>query len=250
MILGLFSAPQGRKKAVNSRQLSVEIRQEEECPCSPKEMAKSEPPAGIDPGVMESILQKKDERISSQQEAITEKDNEILMLRQHLGDMCLKQSENSFRHKLEVGELERQKKIMITRLSTLARDLHDNEALHQYAVLVREAAPSKIDSSNESSYVEKVQSQLCKALHQVGAWGNQLSVLKTSCEEAVSSLQKEIVELEKEITKAEIEHMNAIKEKERENKDMRNEYESMLKIQQETIAKLEKELENERSQKE
>jgi chromosome segregation ATPase len=78
--------------------------------------------------------------------------------------------------------------------------------LHLYADILRESAPESVDSS----YVIRMQSQLCKAMHSMGILEHQLHIVNQYSSDVVKAQKDAINAVAEEKTKMELEMMNEL----------------------------------------
>eukprot|EP00567_Pseudictyota_dubia_P009001 CAMPEP_0197463200 /NCGR_PEP_ID=MMETSP1175-20131217/61175_1 /TAXON_ID=1003142 /ORGANISM="Triceratium dubium, Strain CCMP147" /LENGTH=428 /DNA_ID=CAMNT_0042998901 /DNA_START=134 /DNA_END=1420 /DNA_ORIENTATION=+ len=117
-------------------------------------------------------------------------------------------AERECRCRLENEELRRENKVLEARLAQMERDMEDKKALHEYASLIIEAGDKF--GQRDSTYVVRLQSKLCKAIHQRAMWSQQMVVFEDNWKKIVKTLQEDVVNAENEKCKAQVEAMNAI----------------------------------------
>lgn len=84
--------------------------------------------------------------------------------------------------------------------------LQQNGGLHVYANILKEASPE----STDSSYVIRMQSQLCKAMHCMGALEHQLDMVTKYSADTLGAVKGSMTELFEEKTMVEINLMNEL----------------------------------------
>jgi len=167
-----------------------------------------------------------------------------------VNQMRAEHDERLRREILRNEELERENAALRQRLRTAAEDVDDRHTMAEYARLIVEQMPGKEDDGTvvaDSQYVLKLQSQLCRALHKMGVLTNQIELAEGQERDKVRTLQSQLVEQGNESFRAEVEHMNDLLEMEKEMESLKEDYESENSMQQGAIAKMEVELELERS---
>jgi hypothetical protein len=93
------------------------------------------------------------------------------------------------------------------RIATKEKEIiQQNGGLHMYANLLKEAAPESVDSS----YVIRMQSQLCKAMHSMGILENQLEILNKYSSATIGSLKTSMNDVVDGKTNIEIKIMNEL----------------------------------------
>lgn len=151
------------------------------------------------------------------------------------------------KERLKIDDLERENADLRARLRRAAQDVDDKHSMAEYAKLITEQMQSSSGTVSDSQYVLKLQSQLCRALHKMGVMTNQIEMLQSQKDDKVRTLQSQLVEQGNESFRAEVDHMNDLLEMEKEMECLREEHESESSVQQASMAKMEVELELERS---
>lgn len=116
------------------------------------------------------------------------------------------------------------------RIDALEKDLlKQNGGLHLYAQSIQEIAPQ----TKESSYVLRVQSQLCKAMHSMGIFGAQLETVRKQSEARIAKTKATVHDLMESKTQIEVEIMNQLMKIDDENKQLQDALEkSKIKIEE------------------
>jgi hypothetical protein len=94
----------------------------------------------------------------------------------------------------------------------------------EYAMLIKKAAPGTIDST----YVLKLQSQLAKAMHQMGVIQNQLTLTQQACDGIVEELRNEMRKITERNSKSELDYLNQIMKLQDDNLNMKRQIESLM----------------------
>lgn len=93
------------------------------------------------------------------------------------------------------------------RIATKEKEIiQQNGGLHSYANMLKEAAPESADSS----YVIRMQSQLCKAMHSMGILEHQLDILNKYSAATIGSLKTSMNDVVDDKTNIEIKIMNEL----------------------------------------
>jgi hypothetical protein len=87
-----------------------------------------------------------------------------------------------------------------------ANVLQQNGGLHVYANVLKEASPE----STDSSYVIRMQSQLCKAMHCMGAMEHQLDMVTKHSADTIGAVKGSMTKMLEEKTMVEIKLMNEL----------------------------------------
>lgn len=129
-------------------------------------------------------------------------------------------------YKLELHKLECEKSALEKRIQVLLRDMDDKNAMGEYAMLIKKAAPNTVDST----YVLKLQSQLAKAMHQMGTIQNQLTLTQQACDGIVKELRDEMRKITERNSKTEIDYLNQIMKLQDDNLNMKRRLESATAV--------------------
>jgi chromosome segregation ATPase len=186
-------------------------------------------------GTLEKTVRARDNTIISMDKKRLEKDNELAALQKELNEERLKQMEEAILHKLESERLKKQTEAMEERLEALERDMQDKEAIHEYASLIKTAAPK---SGVDSQYVMKLQSQLAKAMKKMESTSHQMELVEQSCNEVVTSLSSEIKEIVGDRCRTELELRAQLELLEQQKADMQKSYEEQIRKNQEEMERL------------
>ena len=188
-----------------------------------------------DRATLEKTVRARDATIISMDKKRLEKDNELAALQKELDEERLRQMEEAILHKLEAERLKKQTEAMEERLEALERDMQDRDAIHEYANLIKTAAPK---SGVDSQYVMKLQSQLAKAMKKMESTSHQMELVEQSCNEVVTSLSSEIKEIVEDRCRTELELRRQLTLLEEQKADMQKNYEEQIRKNQEEMERL------------
>ena len=184
---------------------------------------------------LEKTVRARDATIISMDKKRLETDNELVALQKELDEERQKQMEEAILHQLESERLKKQTEAMEERLEALERDMLDKEAIHEYANLIKAAAPK---NGVDSQYVMKLQSQLAKAMKKMETTSRQMELVEQSCSEVVSSLSSEIKEIVEDRCRTELELRRQLELLEEQKADMEKNYEEQIRKNQEEMERL------------
>jgi chromosome segregation ATPase len=184
---------------------------------------------------LEKTVRARDATIISMDKKRLETDNELAALQKELDEERLKQMEEAILHQLESERLKKQTEAMEERLDALERDMQDKEAIHEYANLIKAAAPK---SGVDSQYVMKLQSQLAKAMKKMESTSHQMELVEQSCSEVVSFLSSEIKEIVEDRCRTELELRRQLELLEEQKADMQKSYEEQIRKNQQEMERL------------
>ena len=104
-------------------------------------------------------------------------------------------------------DFEKKKHTLSKQIALLeANVIQQNGGLHVYANILKEASPESADSS----YVIRMQSQLCKAMHSMGALEHQLDIVTKRSAATLSAVKGSMSTLVEEKTMVELKLMNEL----------------------------------------
>lgn len=184
---------------------------------------------------LEKTVRARDATIISMDKKRLEKDHELAALQKELDEERLKQMEEAILHKLESERLKKQTEAMEERLEALERDMQDKDAIHEYASLIKAAAPK---SGVDSQYVMKLQSQLAKAMKKMESTSHQMELVEQSCNEVVTSLSSEIKEIVQDRCRTELELRRQLELLEEQKADMQMSYDEQIRKNREEVEQL------------
>jgi chromosome segregation ATPase len=184
---------------------------------------------------LEKTVRARDATIIAMDKKRLEADSELAALQKELDEERLKQMEEAILHQLESERLKKQTEAMEERLDALERDMQDKEAIHEYANLIKAAAPK---NGVDSQYVMKLQSQLAKAMKKMESTSHQMELVEQSCSEVVSSLSSEIKEIVEDRCRTELELRRQLELLEEQKADMQNTYEEQIRKNQQEMERL------------
>lgn len=184
---------------------------------------------------LEKTVRARDATVISMDKKRLETDNELVALQKELDEERLRQMEEAILHQLESERLKKQTEALEERLEALERDMQDKEAIHEYANLIKTAAPK---NGVDSQYVMKLQSQLAKAMKRMETTSRQMELVEQSCNEVVSSLSSEIKEIVEDRCRTELELRRQLELLEEQKADMQKSYEEQVRKNQEEMERL------------
>lgn len=203
---------------------------------------------------LEEEVQERDAMISAIEKARVEKVNELKHVENQLGEEKLAQMKEALIHKIESERIKRQTENAAERLKALETDMQDKAAIHEYANLIKGVAPK---GGVDAQYVQKLQSQLQKAVKKMESTTEQMKELESQSTDTIDGLTKDIAVLVEGRCRTELElrkQMDVLLEQKR---DMQLNYESRIRenlktlqalrakaVNQTTIEELESELED------
>lgn len=111
--------------------------------------------------------------------------------------------------------------------------------VHEYAALMRSANSSQV----ESSYVIRLQAQLCRAMHSLGVMESQLALVKENCSSLIKFMKEDLSHMVDDRTRREIELMNGLAQVDHEHRVMQDEMEKKINEKEELLESVREEYE-------
>ena len=102
--------------------------------------------------------------------------------------------------------------------------------VHEYASLMKAA-----NKDVESSYVIRLQAQLCRAMHSLGVMESQLALVKENCSSLIKCMKEDLSHMVDDRTRREIELMNTLAMVDAEKRGWQIEMEKKLREQEELL---------------
>jgi len=103
--------------------------------------------------------------------------------------------------------------------------------VHEYAQLMKEANDKQV----ESSYVIRLQAQLCRAMHSLGVMESQLALVKENCSSLIKFMKEDLSHMVDDRTRREIELMNGLARVDSEKRVMAEEMEQKIQEKEELL---------------
>jgi hypothetical protein len=138
--------------------------------------------SSMEEDLLNDMINERNKKIVHLTEIIESKEAKVERTKLTL-ENCRKESlEDRLSHIQEIEDLTKKRTQAMQTRQNLERSVRQqNGSLHNYAEILKEAAPNAIDSS----YVVRMQSQLCKAMHSMGILEHQLDIVKDYCGDIV-----------------------------------------------------------------
>ncbi len=234
-------AEEATTQSITTDTASLSIQDDVKAPVTPSSTAKDEPLILTEEdegerGELESDVRAKDANISGLEKLRQEKQQELESLQKELDGERLLQMKESILHRIEVERLKRQTKAVEERLTVLEQDMHNKDAIREYAELIKSVAPK--GGNVDSQYVMKLQSQLAKAVKRMDATSHQMTQIEHSCEEVVNSLKKEISDIVEDRCRTELELRKQLELLEEQKNEIQSEYDDRILLNQQELERL------------
>jgi len=198
-----------------------------------KEESKGEPLEGRDN--LEDKVRERDEMVIALEKVRQEKQKELEALQKEFEEERLVQMKEQLVHKIESDRLKKQTQAVNERLATLERDMRDQQAIHEYATLIKGVAPQ---GNVDSQYLIKLQNQLAKAVKKMEGTTAKMTQIENSCDQVVNSLRSEIADIVEDRCRTELELRKQLEVLKEKTWEMQGEYDERIKENQKTLESL------------
>jgi hypothetical protein len=189
--------------------------------------------------LLKDMIHERDKKIAQlvcKLEGHQEKRNKIL---DELEAVCAESSKSKLERRREIAALVKARDIGLLKVQKAEKDVRNqNGSLHLYADILKEAAPESVDSS----YVVRMQSQLCKAMHSMGILEHQLHIVNKISSDVVKAQKDAIQTVAEGKTRMELEMMNQLVMMDDSKKQVEEEYKPRLEKEQSAVVEMRKRL--------
>jgi hypothetical protein len=189
--------------------------------------------------LLKDMIHERDKKIAQLEgklEGHQEKTNKVL---EELEAVRAESSKNKLERRREIAALVKKRDIGLLKVQKAEKDVRNqNGSLHLYADILKEVAPESVDSS----YVVRMQSQLCKAMHSMGILEHQLHIVNTISGDVVKAQKDAISAVAEEKTRMELEMMNQLVMMDDAKKQVEEDYKPRLEKKQLAVVEMRKHL--------
>jgi hypothetical protein len=170
--------------------------------------------------LLKQMIQDRDQRITRLNEQTEKYEAKTVETIENLRKTKNKNAENLITYVKTEEDFRQRTNQANQRIAVTQKDvLQQNGGLHTYANILKEAAPESADSS----YVIRMQSQLCKAMHSLGILEHQLEILNNYSAGTIGGLKSGMAAVIDEKTQVELKYMNQLVEVDNERQKMNTE---------------------------
>ena len=189
--------------------------------------------------LLKDMIQERDKKISQLTVKIEELEQKIEKERSVLREVRTRSSESKLVYRREIAELVKKRDEGLVKIQKMEQEVRNqNGSLHGYAEILKEVAPESVDSS----YVVRMQSQLCKAMHSMGILEHQLGIVNQISSDVIKTSKEAITSIVDEKSKMELEIMNELMAMDGEKRKAEEECKSNLEKDQLQVVALRKRL--------
>ncbi|CAB9520991.1 expressed unknown protein [Seminavis robusta] len=198
--------------------------------------------------LLNQMIHDRDRRIASIKNKMEEQHEKMARFQVELVDIKKRREESEIQHMEELTRLMEDREIGERALGRLQEDLkkQQGDSLQLYAEVIKKGA-AKVTDATDSSYVMRMQAQLCKCMHSMGIMENQTELVKATCDELIKSLKDAVNRTIDEKTNIELQCMNELVMTDNSRRDVEENMKQKLEKLQEQIVDLEEKLEDHES---
>jgi hypothetical protein len=190
---------------------------------------------------LDDIVHEKLERIATLERSNEMQQKDIEAMQKQLNESDAKHKGDVYWLKLELDNTRRDKDAVEERMAELYKDLRDmfHEINHsRNDEPQQQGYPQQQESSSGLVLVSELQAKMEQYERTLGIMDNQVSMVKTSCDEVVKTLKEEISDLMEDRCRMEIDLLNQLALLDREKKETQMKYVQRLKLKDATIQRL------------
>lgn len=189
--------------------------------------------------MLKDMVLERDKKIAQLEAAVQEHDKKLAECRQELQKVQDESSQSKLQYRRTIASLVKKRDEGLHKIQKIEKEVRNqNGSLHVYADILKEAAPESVDSS----YVVRMQSQLCKAMHSMGILEHQLAIVNAISTDVVKSQKEAITTVVDEKTKVELEVMNELVAIDDEKRKVEETWKERLEKEQVAVVQLRNEL--------
>lgn len=195
--------------------------------------------------LLNQMIHDRDRRIGSIKKKMEEQHERMATFQEELVEIKQRREESEIAHMDELTKLMEQKEVGERALGRLQEDLkkQQGDSLQLYAEVIKKDA-AKIPDATDSSYVMRMQAQLCKCMHSMGIMENQTELVKATCDELIRSLKDAVNRTIDEKTTVELQCMNELVMTDNDRREAEEKMKEKLENLREEITDLEEKLED------
>ena len=189
--------------------------------------------------MLKDMIVERDKKISQLEEAVEGNQKKLISRRRELEEVREKASESKLQYRRKIASLVKKRDEGLYKIQKAEKEVRNqNGSLHVYADILKEAAQDSVDSS----YVVRMQSQLCKAMHSMGILEHQLAIVNAISSDVVKSQKEAITILTDEKSNMELEMMNQLVMIDDAKREVEEEWKAKLEEIQLKVVELRNEL--------
>ena len=193
--------------------------------------------------LLNQMIHDRDRRISAIKKKMEEQHQKMAKFQEELVEIKKRREESEIAHMEELTRLMEEREVGDRQLARLLEDLkkQQGDSLQLYAEVIKKGAAKQPDAK-DSSYVMRMQAQLCKCMHSMGIMENQTELVKATCDELIKSLKEAVNRTLDEKTNVELQFMNELVMTDNSRREVEEKMMAKLNKLRDEIAHLEEKL--------
>ena len=190
------------------------------------------PPQSMEQTTLHTMIHERDAQISSLLHQLHSISDNISSLQKELHFKSSARKQQREDHTAAIKKLKEEHAEQRSHLAMYEGKIKGGGGLrvHEYASLMKAA-----NKDVESSYVIRLQAQLCRAMHSLGVMESQLALVKENCSSLIKSMKEDLSHMVDDRTRREIELMNTLAMVDAEKRGWQIEMEKKLREQEELL---------------
>jgi hypothetical protein len=195
-------------------------------------MSRTAPPQSLEQSTLHTMLHDRDAQISSLLHQLHSISDSISSLQKELHHKSQLRKHQREDHTAAIKKLKEEHAEQRAHLARYESKIKEGGGLrvHEYAALMKAA-----NKGVESSYVIRLQAQLCRAMHSLGVMESQLALVKENCSSLIKSMKEDLSHMVDDRTRREIELMNTLAVADAEKRAWQAEMEKKLREQEDLL---------------
>mmetsp|Transcript_15462 Transcript_15462/g.31394 ORF Transcript_15462/g.31394 Transcript_15462/m.31394 type:complete len:556 (-) Transcript_15462:225-1892(-) len=191
--------------------------------------------------LLANMLVERDSQISTLMQKLHQTQDSLHSLQKELHQKSQQRQKQREEHSAAIRKLKEDHTEQRRLLAKYEQSVKNGGGLrvHEYAALMRSANQEQV----ESSYVIRLQAQLCRAMHSLGVMESQLALVKDNCSSLIKHMKEDLSHMVDDRTRREIELMNGLANVDMEKRNLQEEMEAKLREKEELLNQVREEFE-------
>jgi len=191
--------------------------------------------------LLEDMIHERDSHIANLTNQLHQTSDSIHTLSKELHQKSVARKQQREEHSHSIKRLKEEHLEQRQKLARFEQNVKGGGGLrvHEYAALMRSANSNQV----ESSYVIRLQAQLCRAMHSLGVMESQLALVKDNCSSLIRFMKEDLSHMVDDRTRREIELMNGLAKVDHEHRVLQDKMESKINEKEELLESVREEYE-------
>lgn len=191
--------------------------------------------------LLEQMIHERDSHIANLTNQLHHTSDSIHALTKELHQKSVARKQQREEHSQSIKKLKEEHLEQRQKLAKFEQNVKGGGGLrvHEYAALMRSANSNQV----ESSYVIRLQAQLCRAMHSLGVMESQLALVKENCSSLIRFMKEDLSHMVDDRTRREIELMNGLAKVDHEHRVLQDEMERKINEKEELLESVREEYE-------